>query len=92
MSVDVVIYFSDFLISGFDTLLTVFKTGKLDCMKTSVLMVAALNHDLGLRCAEHHRLLCAYSRRRCLRTPSCTRLNGVGGLELVATSCNTTRV
>jgi hypothetical protein len=77
---------------GLIFVLTIFKTGKLDCMKTSALMVVALNYDLGLRCAEHHRLLCAYSRRRCLRTPSWTRLNGVGGLELVATSCNTTRV
>jgi hypothetical protein len=70
----------------------VFKAGNWICVKTSVLMVVALNYDLGLRCTEHHCFLCAYGRRRGVRTPGWTRLNGVGGLELVTTSYNTTKI
>jgi hypothetical protein len=62
------------------------------CAKTSVLMAVALNYDLGLRYAEHHHLLCAYGRRRCAKMPGWTILNGVGGLELMATSYNATKV
>jgi hypothetical protein len=61
-------------------------------VKTLALMVAALNYDLGLRSTEHHRLLCAYGRKRCVRTMGWTRFIGVGDLELVATNYNPTKV
>jgi hypothetical protein len=74
---------------------TVFKTGKLDMCEDISLMMVALNYDLRLRlirCVEHHHLLCVYDRRKCVKTPCWTRLTGVGGLKLVATSYNTTNV
>jgi hypothetical protein len=73
---------------------TIFKAGKLDLREIVGLIVVALKFSSGLRYVEHHHFSCAYySRRRCVS------MFGFGhdffrddGLELVATSYNTTKV